>query len=329
MGYSYASIANGKGKIHIADLVYIRQYYGISMEVGLITVNLGDTPQSFKPGCLCINESTQFVFPKLVGSCDIGREWGVPTTWDVDLEKFPVATSAQKGQEVTFKAMTSFFKERNLKSTQPILVGMCPCLKPVIKGLMKVKPLEGKVVTIRFALMLEKAMELEIRERDRMGVVSKRPLTPIKEEVSLITTEELAKKRRRQLIKGFEFRRLAVVSAIPDLEKELFPISVKRRMVGAEVKMRLSTLVIVVAVVKTSITTTVGAPITMALGRAIVTSVKGTAPTGDVVREDIIKLTNVTWGSETKLPGKLIVSDALDKCGHLNLYKQVRNLADL
>ncbi|KAL5983892.1 hypothetical protein ACLOJK_017990 [Asimina triloba] len=59
------------------------------------------------------------------------REWGIPTTWQVELKKPFAATSAQKGH----------------------------------KGPVKVEHLEGDIVPKKFALTLEKATKLDVHKR--------------------------------------------------------------------------------------------------------------------------------------------------------------------
>ncbi|KAL5974894.1 hypothetical protein ACLOJK_031568 [Asimina triloba] len=57
----------------------------------------------------------QFFFAKLVELGSVNKEWSVPTTYEVQLEKIPTTMLAQKKQEVVFKAMTNFLEEGSLK----------------------------------------------------------------------------------------------------------------------------------------------------------------------------------------------------------------------
>ncbi|KAL6006758.1 hypothetical protein ACLOJK_032253 [Asimina triloba] len=113
------SMVDGNDRIFTVDLASIHQYYKIMREVELLVANFDYTPKGV----------------------------GVPTTWEKEFEKPPTTMSTQKGQENAFKAMESFFKEKNLKW---------------FAGPVKAKPLKGEVAQVRYSLAMEKAAKLEI-----------------------------------------------------------------------------------------------------------------------------------------------------------------------
>ncbi|KAL6010791.1 hypothetical protein ACLOJK_001233 [Asimina triloba] len=143
------------GKIFTINPTSIRQYYRILREVELLVVNLDDTPLSSKSGYLCINE---FML-KLARLVDVGREWSIPTTWEVELEKPPTVMSPHKGS---------------------------------IEG----KSLEGNTTLKRLALTLEEATKLKVHKRGQKKVTSKRSLTLIKKEAAPLVIEESIKMKR-------------------------------------------------------------------------------------------------------------------------------------
>ncbi|KAL6008074.1 hypothetical protein ACLOJK_033580 [Asimina triloba] len=69
--------------------------------------------------------------------------------------------------------------------------------KLVSKGSVKADPLEGDVALERFMLIIEEVAELKVYKRG-WKEVSKRPLAPIKEEITSETMEGPTKKKKKR-----------------------------------------------------------------------------------------------------------------------------------